>query len=65
MTPSLVMFRENKKFMWDGQLYANHEEASKAQECYRQNQFDVYVTEVDGRFCVYTRRVVSQTAAVQ
>ena len=65
MTPSLVLFRASKKFIWDGQLYANHEEALKAQERYRQNQFDVYETEVDGQFCVYTRRVASQTAAVQ
>jgi len=65
MTPSLVLFRNGRKFMWDGQVYGSHEEASKAEERYRQDQFEVYVTDADGHFCVYTRRVASQVAAVQ
>ncbi len=65
MTPTLVWYRDGKKLMWDGQLYANREEALKAQERYRQDQFDVYVTELAGQIFVYTRRVASQTVAAQ
>lgn len=65
MTPSLVMFRDGKKFMWDGHVYGNREEASKVEESYRRESFEVYVAEVEGQFSVYTRRVAGQAASVQ
>ena len=62
MTPSLVMFRDGKKFMWNGQVCGTREEALSTEELYRQDNFEVWTTEVEGRFCVYTRRVATQAA---
>jgi len=65
MTPSLVRMRDGKKFMWDGRVYGTREEAANAEEIYRRDNFEVCVTEAEGQFAVYTRRLVAQAAAVQ
>jgi len=65
MTPSLVIFRDGKKFMWDGQVYHSREDAEKMKESYRQERFDVQMREAEGEFWLYTRRVATQAAAVQ
>ena len=46
--------------MWDGQLYPNQEEASKAEESYRNDNFEVRVVKQEGKFLLYTRRVVKE-----
>ena len=65
MTPSLILIRDGKKFMWDGQVYSTREEASKVEESYLRDKFEVCVNETEGQFVVYTRRLVSQAAVVQ
>jgi len=65
MTPVLVMFRDGKKFMWDGRVYTSREEALKVEESYRHENFEVCCTEAEGQFAVYTRRIATQAAAVQ
>jgi len=60
MSPNLAMISDGKKFMWDGQLYPNQEEASKAEESYRNDNFEVRVVKQEGKFLLYTRRVVKE-----
>ena len=47
---------ENKKFMWDGAVYAQEADAARAAETYRQARFDVRVLAEGGAWAVYTRR---------
>jgi len=58
MSPSLAMIDNGKKFMWDGQVYAAKEEAGCIQASYQNENFEVRMVEQDGKFLVYTRRVV-------
>lgn len=60
MTPSLALFADGKKFMWDGRVYETREEAARVAEGYQQEGFEVRTIEQDGRFLVYTRRVVKE-----
>jgi len=60
MSPTLAMIRDGKKFMWDGQLYDSREDAARAEETYRNDNFEVQRMEQEGKFLVYTRRVVKE-----
>ncbi|MGD1216567.1 MAG: hypothetical protein ABR861_16425 [Terriglobales bacterium] len=60
MSPDLAMISDGKKFMWDGQLYDNREEASRAGESYQDENFEIRMVEEGGKFLVYTRRVVKE-----
>jgi hypothetical protein len=64
MSPKLSVVRDGKKFMWDGRPYASSQEALQAEEAYRNGKFEIFTTEVEGQFLVYTRRVVVSAAAV-
>jgi hypothetical protein len=60
MSPTLAMISDGKKFMWDGRLYDTKQEASSAGVTYQNDNFEVRIVEEDGKFLVYTRRVVEQ-----
>lgn len=60
MSPNLSIISNGKKFMWDGQLYATKEDASRAEEAYCKDNFEVQSLEEDQKFLVYTRRVVKE-----
>jgi hypothetical protein len=60
MTPNLSLFCDGKKFMWDGRFYATREEASTAEKAYRLENFEVCLTEEEGKFLVYTRKVIKE-----
>jgi hypothetical protein len=60
MSPNLSLVCDNKKFMWDGCFYATRDEASQVKEAYASDNFEVNVTEEEGKFLVYTRRVVKE-----
>jgi len=62
MSPNLAMIADGKKFMWDGQLYDNREEASRAEASYQNENFEIRVVEEGGKFLVYTRRTVKEWA---
>lgn len=62
-SPALALFADNKKFMWDGCVYESREDASKAQDRYLADRFDVRLVEADSRFLLYTRRVASPVVA--
>ena len=62
LSPNLSMISDGKKFMWDGQVYDNKEDASRAVESYQNENFQIQMLEKDGKFLVYTRRAVKEVA---
>ncbi|MGB8064465.1 MAG: hypothetical protein WCF26_21430 [Candidatus Sulfotelmatobacter sp.] len=62
MSPNLAMISDGKKFMWDGQLYDNREEASRAAKAYQEEDFQIQLAEDGGKFLVYTRRQAKEVA---
>jgi len=60
MSPNLAMMSDGKKFLWDGQPYDSKEAASAAAQSYQNQNFLVEMVEEDGKFLVYTRRVIKE-----
>jgi len=60
MSPNLSLFLDEKKFMWDGTPYATREEASAAEQAYRKDNFEVCRIEEEGKFLLYTRKVIKE-----
>ena len=60
MSPNLSLVCDGKKFMWDGSVYATREEASPVEAAYQKDNFEVQVTEEEGKFLIYTRRLVKE-----
>jgi hypothetical protein len=63
MSPDLAMISDGKKFMWDGLSYDSKENASRAGQSYQDDGFQIGIVEEGGKFLVYTRRLVKETAA--
>lgn len=53
-------FFDGMKFMWDGKEYETRDEADKAVREYAKENFETRIAEENGKFEVYTRRVVSE-----
>lgn len=51
---------DGKKFMWDGEVYEREEEAKERAEKYKSDGFEVRMVEEDGKFYLFTRRVVAE-----
>jgi len=51
---------EGEKFMWDGKEYATMQEAQKAEIVYQQEGFEIMVVEDQGKFHIYTRKVIKE-----
>ena len=49
---------EGKKFMWDGKTYENSKQAEETKAKYEKDGFETELLEDEGKFLVYTRRVV-------
>jgi len=62
MSPNLARISDGKKFMWDGQLYDNQEDASRVAQTYRDENFEIQMVEEGGKFLVYTRRTAKEWA---
>ena len=60
MSPNLSLIKVGKKFMWDGRIYATREEAASNAEAYQKDNFEVQMAEADGKFLVYSRRMVKE-----
>jgi len=58
LTPNLTITTERKKFMWDGRVFDTREESLQQAEAYRKDNFEAETVEQDGKFLVYSRRVV-------
>jgi hypothetical protein len=48
-----------KKFMWDGVIYDSDDQAQQIMEDYAKDGFEVQKFVEDGKFLVYSRRVVT------
>lgn len=62
MSPNLAMISDSKKFMWDGQLYDNKEEALRVAKSYQDEGFLIHIEEEGGKFLVYSRRTAKEVA---
>lgn len=60
MQPDSVMFCQGDKSMWDGELYETHEAAKAKQKEYEAHDFETKLVEQEGKFLVYSRRVVTE-----
>ena len=56
---------EGMKFMQDGKVYDSKAEAEKAMEGYRNDNFDVRLFEENGKFLVFSRRIVKEVKTDQ
>lgn len=48
----------NRKFMWDGYIYSSESDAKTATKKYSIDNFETHMIAENGKFLVYTRRVV-------
>jgi hypothetical protein len=51
---------DGKKFMWDGRDYDSEEEAKNIESSYAQEGFETQIVQEDGKYNVYTRRLVTE-----
>ena len=63
MTIPLSREVAGKKFMWDGATYVTRDDAREAMQAYKQDGFDVHLFLEEDKYFIYTRRLVSQSAA--
>jgi hypothetical protein len=62
MSPNLAVIVDGKKFMWDGQLYENRDEATRTEQSYQDEGFETQVVEESGKFLLYSRRTAKEVA---
>ena len=51
---------DGKKFMWDGEFYASEELVKETETKYKGNGFETRSLNEDGKYILYTRRLVSE-----
>ncbi len=49
-----------KKVMWDGVVYESEKEAQDVKKKYEEDNFEVELVEEEGKYLLYTRRVVTE-----
>jgi len=60
INPNHSVLIDGKKFLWDGQVFATCDDASRQSEAYKNDNFEVQMVEVGGSYLLYTRRVVKE-----
>ena len=60
MAPENGRFVDGDKYMWDGAEYGSRAEAEAKAGAYAADGFQPQVVEEEGKFLVYTRRVVTE-----
>jgi len=58
--PDLAKKIDGKKFMWDKSYYSTDEEAHEKMAQYEKNGFEAECVEGNGKYLVYTRRLVTE-----
>jgi hypothetical protein len=58
--PKLAIRKDGKKFMWDKGSYSTEAEAKEKLAQYQKNNFDVELLNEEGKYLLYTRRVVTE-----
>jgi len=51
---------DGKKFMWDKRNYSSETEAKEQMDKYEKDGFETRLVKEEGRFLVYTRRIVTE-----
>jgi hypothetical protein len=51
---------DTEKYMWDGAVYDTEEEAKQKKSEYEENEFQVQLVQQEGKYLLYTRRVVTE-----
>jgi len=49
-----------KKYMWDGRIYETKQDMKKTSEEYGKENFEVEEVEEEGKYYLFTRRVVTE-----
>jgi hypothetical protein len=55
-----VKFIDGKKYMWDGEDYESEAAAQENVTKYSNDDFETKLLEEDGKYLVYTRRLVTE-----
>ncbi len=58
--PNIVEKIDGKKFMWDGGNYSTEAEAKEKMTVYERDGFETQLIEEEGKFLVYSRRIVTE-----
>jgi hypothetical protein len=58
--PDVAKLFDGKKFMWDSKEYGSESEAKETAEEYKKEKFETQVVEEEGKWFVYSRRVVTE-----
>ncbi len=58
--PSLAVRHDGKKFMWDKGIYETKQEAEEKMKSYLKDDFSVINLEDEGKYLLYTRRIVTE-----
>ncbi len=56
----LTIRHDGKKFMWDKKVYAKEQEAEEKKKSYLMDDFEVLKLEEEGKYLLYTRRIVTE-----
>jgi len=58
--PQSVRFFDRRKFLWDGEAYADASAAEAKKAEYEAQGFETQLVEEEGQMFLYTRRVVKE-----
>jgi len=58
--PDLSKIINGKKVMWDSVEYESEKEAQELKKKYEDDNFEVELVEEEGKYLLYTRRVVTE-----
>jgi len=58
--PQNVLFVDRRKFMWDGEARDSRADAEARKAEYEAQGFETQMVEEEGKFLLYTRRVVKE-----
>jgi len=56
--PELAKIFDNKKYMWDGEIYDTEEAAKNTAQKYEQDGFEIKIVEENGKYLIYNRREI-------
>jgi len=56
----LARVLDGKKFMWDKVTYEDKKSADEATKKYKADDFETHAIQEDGKYYVFTRRVVTE-----
>ena len=58
--PNASKIIDGRKVMWDGVEYETEKEAQDVKKTYEDDNFEVELVEEEGKYLLYTRRVVTE-----